>query len=282
MKKWMLPTVAFAILFFCMAVGKLSQRTVAVYNENVSRVVVTYYDDGEPGEPVILKEQVIVLDAGHGGWDPGKVGVSGTLEKDINLQIVYRLAEELEKRGYPVVLTRTGEKGLYSDGATNKKREDMANRVKCIEEAAPAITVSIHQNSYPDAGVHGAQVFYYEGSAEGKMLAASIQKAIREQVPQSGERKEKANKDYYLLTHTTCPIVIVECGFLSNSAEEKLLTTESYQESVVQGICNGIESYLSYSAEGVSVSAVPVAALAEPTAVSAASIAAIEASGFRV
>lgn len=244
MKRWMLPVAVFTILFFYFAVGKLSRQTVMVYNDKIARVVVTYYENGEPGESVTLKESIIVLDAGHGGWDPGKVGVSGVLEKDINLQIVYRLSKELEHRGFIVILTRRDEAGLYSEDAKNKKREDMTNRVRCMEEANPALTISIHQNSYPDESVHGAQVFYYENSIEGKNLAGLIQKGIGQSAPDSGTRKEKANKDYYLLLHTTCPTVIVECGFLSNPTEEKLLTTESYQESIVQGICNGIEEYL--------------------------------------
>lgn len=244
MRRRMLLLLSFAILFLCLVIGKLSQKTVAVYRERTSKVTVTFYENGEPGEPIVLKEQVIVLDAGHGGFDPGKVGVSGTLEKDVNLRIVYKLAEKLEKRGYPVVLTRPGDDGLYSEGSKNKKREDMANRVKCMEEANASMIVSIHQNSYPDAGIFGAQVFYYGGSEEGKVLASCIQNAIKTTVPQSGERKEKANKDYYLLTHTTCPAVIVECGFLSNPAEEKLLITESYQELIAQGICDGIEAFI--------------------------------------
>lgn len=245
MKRWVLPAVPFAVLLLCFFAYRLSERSVAVFLSQKGQVWVTYYEDGEPSEPILLQEEVIVLDAGHGGMDPGKVGVSGVLEKEINLSLVYRLAAALGERGYQVVLTRTGEDGLYQEGSANKKREDMANRVRIIEEAAPALTVSIHQNSYPDASVRGAQVFYYGGSEPGKQLADCIQKGIQAAAPESGKRSIKANRDYYLLTHTTCPIVIVECGFLSSPAEEKLLTTESYQELLVAGIVNGIEEYLS-------------------------------------
>lgn len=244
MRRWVLPAVPFAILLLCFFSYHLSKRSVAVFLRQKEQIWVTYYEDGEPSEPILMKDEVIVLDAGHGGIDPGKVGVSGVLEQEINLSLVYRLAAALGERGYQVVLTRTGADGLYREGSPNKKREDMANRVRIIEEAAPALTVSIHQNSYPDASVRGAQVFYYGGSEPGKLLADCIQKGIQAAAPESGKRSIKANQDYYLLTHTTCPIVIVECGFLSNPTEEKLLTTESYQELLVTGIVDGIETYL--------------------------------------
>lgn len=244
MRRWVLPAVPFAILLLCFFSYHLSKRSVAVFLRQKEQIWVTYYEDGEPSEPILMKDEVIVLDAGHGGIDPGKVGVSGVLEREINLSLVYRLAAALGERGYQVVLTRTGADGLYREGSPNKKREDMANRVRIIEEAAPALTVSIHQNSYPDASVRGAQVFYYGGSEPGKLLADCIQKGIQAAAPESGKRSIKANQDYYLLTHTTCPIVIVECGFLSNPTEEKLLTTESYQELLVTGIVDGIEAYL--------------------------------------
>lgn len=250
MKKWVLPAVPFAILLLCFLARGLSEQSVDVFLQQKERAWVTYYEDGEPSEPILLKEEVIVLDAGHGGVDPGKVGVSGILEREINLSLVYRLAAALSGRGYQVVLTRTGEGGLYQEGSHNKKREDMANRVRIIEEANPVLTVSIHQNSYPDASVRGAQVFYYGGSEEGKQLAERIQHGIQAAAPESGKRSVKANQDYYLLTHTACPIVIVECGFLSNPAEEKLLATESYQELLVTGIVNGIEEYLSSMSGG--------------------------------
>lgn len=246
MKRWLPFTILFAVLFLCFLAHSLSNYSVAVFLQQKNEVWVTYYDDeGKPFPPVLLKDTVVVLDAGHGGIDPGKVGVSGVLEREINLEIVFRLAQALTGRGYTVVLTRTGKEGLYQEGSANKKREDMANRVRIIQKANAALTISIHQNSFPDASVFGAQVFYHEGSAEGRRAAECIQQGIRQAAAESGERSAKGNKTYYLLTHTDSVAVIVECGFLTNPAEEKLLTTAAYQEQIVSGIVNGVEAYFS-------------------------------------
>ena len=111
---------------------------------------------------------LILVDAGHGGSDPGMIGVGGLEEKGINLSISLLLRDTLEKSGYSVIMTREEDKGLYDSGAANKKAQDMQRRIAMIREHAPVLSVSIHQNSYQDAGVHGPQVFYYESSVEGK------------------------------------------------------------------------------------------------------------------
>ena len=188
----------------------------------------------------------IVIDAGHGANDPGKVGTNGALEKDINLTLALRLAPLLENKGYTVVLTRDSDDILADPDATNVKLEDMKNRVNVITEANPALTVSIHQNSYGDANVHGPQVFYYKESLEGKEIAASIQESLDTVLEVSSSRGSKANDDYYLLKKTPTPTVIVECGFLSNPTEAELLCDELYQDKLVRamylGICNYLES----------------------------------------
>ena len=186
----------------------------------------------------------IVVDAGHGGSDPGKVGINNALEKDINLSIALQLKTLLEETGIKVVLTRDSDAGLYSESSTNKQVEDMQNRCKLITEANPLFTVSIHQNSYPTEDIKGAQVFYYGQSADGKDLAERIQASLIEQVDQENHREAKANESYYLLKKTPTPTVIVECGFLSNSKEAELLLTDEYQKKVTQAIYSGIQSYL--------------------------------------
>ena len=119
-------------------------------------------------EEVEKKENVIVLDPGHGGSDPGMIGIDGLEEKNINLSVTLLLKEKLEEKGYTVVLTREEDKGLYDESAQNKKAQDLQRRIALIDETAPALTVSIHQNSYHDPAVKGPQVFYYETSPEGK------------------------------------------------------------------------------------------------------------------
>lgn len=148
--------------------------------------------------------------SGHGGDDPGKVGINGANEKDINLDIARLVKQFLEENDIEVVMTRESEEGLYDANASSKKVQDMKRRIELIEEAKPMVTVSIHQNSYPEEYVHGAQVFYYTGSVQGELLAECIQTQMMEKVDPENNRRIKGNDSYYLLKKTDVPIVIVE------------------------------------------------------------------------
>ena len=192
---------------------------------------------------------VVVLDAGHGGKDPGKVGVNEALEKEINLQIALRLKSLLEQNGVAVVLTREEDKDLASEQATNRKNEDLRARAALISETNPVLMVSIHQNSYPEADVDGAQVFYYAGSESGKQLGTMVQNSLKREIDDGNHRAAKANKDYYLLKKAGCPAIFVECGFLSNPAEAALLVTEEYQEKIAFSIHLGIMEYINTAAD---------------------------------
>lgn len=197
-------------------------------------------------------DYTVVLDAGHGGIDPGKVGVDGQLEKDINLQIVLKLKEILENNAeinkglhIEVFLTRDEDEGYYNDGDSNKKMADMIARCDIVNKAGADLLVSIHQNSYHSASVKGAQVFYYEKSEKGHKLATVIQKKLVEKLSENGKgRVEKANDNYYILLNVSCPAVIVECGFLSNPEEAAKLGSEEYQERVAKAVAEGVVEYL--------------------------------------
>jgi N-acetylmuramoyl-L-alanine amidase len=186
----------------------------------------------------------IVLDAGHGGSDPGKVGINDVLEKDLNLSIVYKLKSMFENKGYTVVLTRTDDKVLADDDSQNIKVEDLKNRVALIAETMPVMTISIHQNSYTDESVSGPQVFFFEQSSEGEAIAATLQESLNSVLEPENPRVSKSNDDYYILKKTPTPTVIVECGFLSNSVEAERLSDETYQEKVARAIFLGACSYL--------------------------------------
>jgi len=191
---------------------------------------------------------VVVIDAGHGGIDPGKVGVNNVLEKDINLSIAGLVQKNLEENNITVVMTRDSDTGLYSESDTNKKVTDMKARCKVINDSECIFAVSIHQNSYSEEAVSGPQVFYYEGSIKGEALARIIQTELIDGLNPPKIRQEKANSSYYLLKNATCPVVIVECGFLSNWEEATLLCDSAYQEKVAKAISDGILSYIdSYS-----------------------------------
>ena len=186
----------------------------------------------------------VVIDAGHGGADPGKVGVDGSLEKDINLEIAKKLQQFLIMEDVDAVLTRESDDGLYDENTSNKKVQDMKNRVQIIEEKKPALTVSIHQNSYHEEYVHGAQVFYYANSEKSKELAERIQQVMTLHLDKQNTRQAKANDSYYLLKKTSSPIVIVECGFLSNYEEAQKLSSELYQEKVAWAVHLAVLQYL--------------------------------------
>ena len=186
-------------------------------------------------ENISPEKKVIVLDAGHGGSDPGKVGINQALEKEINLQIAEKLKVNLEKRGIEVIMTRE------DDNLQKSKTDDMKERVGIINDVVPEFAVSIHQNSYLDSSVSGAQVFYYTGSKEGEEIAKKIQESLWE-IEGNKKREVKGNDSYYLLKYASVPMVIIECGFLSNPEEANRLVTERYQEEISNAIGKGIES----------------------------------------
>ncbi|TAH67731.1 MAG: N-acetylmuramoyl-L-alanine amidase [Anaerolineaceae bacterium] len=187
---------------------------------------------------------IIVIDPGHGGRDPGKVGVNGVLEKDINLAIALRLRDLLEQNDFHVIMTRTEDEGLYSESDSNKKRTDLNNRIEIINSSDAVFAVSIHQNSFRQENVKGAQVFYHTQSEQGMILATTLQEQLKETIKDKNHRKAKSNSSYYMLKHTTCPLVIVECGYLSNYSEAELLLDEEYQEKMAWAIHLGIIKHL--------------------------------------
>lgn len=224
----LLKGLLFAVVFYVAVLAADSGRETKVTSKDVE-----------------TKElPVVVIDAGHGGTDPGKVGINGALEKDINLQIANILKMFLEANDIGVIMTRETDDGLYDRDAGNKKVQDMKRRIARIEESNPVVVVSIHQNSYPEEYVSGAQVFYYTDSTEGKRLAEKIQTQLVEDLVPEKERQIKANDSYYLLKKTAKPIVIVECGFLSNSREADRLCTSLYQEKVAWAIHLGVLQYM--------------------------------------
>ena len=198
--------------------------------------------DGTENAMFPMLDARIVLDAGHGGWDPGKKGTDGANEKELNLAVVGKLAEYLEQGGAEVILTRESD-----DALGEGKRTDMAERRRIANESGADILVSIHQNAFPSAKVRGAQVFYHNSSGNGKVLAECVQESLRHRVDGSNNRQAKENKDYYILRTTEIPAVIVECGFLSNAEEEKLLNDATYQEKLAWAIYCGILDYFENS-----------------------------------
>lgn len=207
-----------------------------------SSAVIAEQTDGQKTEKKVTRRgegKTVVLDPGHGGNDPGKVGANSVKEKDVNLQIAMKTKKLLENEGVRVIMTRDKDQDLAGDSDHNRKVQDMKARVKLINDAMPALTVSIHQNSYQDPAVKGAQVFYYSHSKEAERAAEILKQALLT-VEESGTREKKAADSYYLLKKTEVPVVIVECGFLSNPEEAKRLTDSAYQKELAKAVAKGI------------------------------------------
>lgn len=188
----------------------------------------------------------VVLDAGHGGVDGGVTGrTSGVKESDLNLKIVYSVAEKLSEVGFEVVLTRKTEEGLYGAATKGFKKRDMLKRKEIIEEEDPSIVVSVHQNYYPSGFSRGAQAFYRKGNAEGKALAERIQGAFNALYGAKGVKKRNvATGDFFMLACSECPSVLVECGFLSNVKDEALLCDETFRRAAAQAIVDGVVGFI--------------------------------------
>ena len=197
---------------------------------------------------VIASENIIIVDAGHGGEDGGTQSSAGVLEKDINLDISMKLGSLLELMGYPVVYTRTEDKLQYGDDAEtqrHKKVSDIHHRMNIIELYPDALFLSIHQNYFTQSKQSGAQVFYSKNNPESKIVAEKLQSSIRNVLQNDNDRQVKATgTDIYLLYHTRSPAVMVECGFLSNAGEALRLIDEEYQKKMCLAIVAGLEEYI--------------------------------------
>ena len=203
-----------------------------------------------PPQPVFAPQRygsaALVIDAGHGGEDGGAVSLSGASESAVNLAVARRLDLILGLYGVPVTMLRTQDVSLHSPDAETlrqKKVSDLHNRVDAINAAENAVLISIHQNSFPQQRYSGAQVFYAptEGS---QPFAEYTQEVLRVSLDESNQRSATQIPDsVYLMNHIDCPAILVECGFLSNPAEDQLLQTPEYQLMLAVSLAG---SYLQY------------------------------------
>lgn len=193
-----------------------------------------------------MRSMVVVIDAGHGGNDPGASGRSGVSEKNINLQIALKLRRLVEQGGGTAIMIREDDRGLYTEGKDRigtKKSEDLKNRHMIINNSGADAFVSIHLNSFPQSQYYGAQTFYQQGDEKSKVLAEFVQQELRDILGRGNDRVVKSTNDVYLLRNNNLPGVLVECGFLSNAEEEKLLQDEHYQEKIAWSIFTGVMKY---------------------------------------
>lgn len=202
--------------------------------------------DGVMTKPVL--KQTVIIDAGHGGDDGGAIGIDGTVEKDINLDIALKLEKLLKFYGFDVIMTRTEDIMTCDDGLDSlrkRKVSDIHNRFDVLERNPDAVFISVHQNKFEDNSQHGTQVFYSGNNDESKLLAESIQNSIVSVLqPDNSRVVKKSGSGIYLLYHAKLPAVLVECGFISNPAEVKKLNDENYRMKIAILIADGLIKYL--------------------------------------
>ncbi len=186
----------------------------------------------------VLKGKVIVLDAGHGGKDGG-TSVNGIYEKDINLAIVLKLRDELNKQGVDVILTRDGDFDLSSPNTNRRKKSDFDNRIKLINSSEADLYLSIHVNYLDNGKYYGAQTFY---TGDNEELANVIQTEFKKSLNSPMDVKKISNS-IYMYKQLTIPGVLIETGFISNSSERSLLISDDYQDKIVGAIVRALINY---------------------------------------
>ncbi len=194
-----------------------------------------------------VSNHTIILDAGHGNPDGGATGSDGSVESDLNLSLVLKLQNLLESSNCTVILTRSDENGIYeadSNTIREQKVSDMKNRVKIANNSNSEIFVSIHMNKLEQTQYSGWQTFYKNQDENSKKIAESIQLSLNNFMKKQNSRTIKSISNIYLTKNVEIPLVLVECGFLSNAEENKLLQTDEYQNELAWSIYIGIMDYL--------------------------------------
>ncbi len=193
----------------------------------------------------IPRQNVLIIDAGHGGEDGGASSCTGVLESEINLEIALRLDDLMHLLGYETVMIRTNDVSIYTEGNSiaAKKVSDLKNRVRIVNERSNGILISIHQNTFSDGKYSGAQVFYNDESA--RHMAQTLQSAFAATVNPGSNRKCKKASGVYLMQHIQRPGLLIECGFLSNPEEEAKLRSGEYQQAICGVIAASISQMLS-------------------------------------
>jgi len=202
-----------------------------------------YYIDANTDE----KRTTVVIDAGHGGEDSGAIGFGDVYEKNLNLEIAFKLGDYLTSAGFDVVYTRTEDKLLYTEEQNIKgmrKINDLKNRMNIANSYENSLFVSIHMNSFGAADCSGLQVYYGTTDTESKKLADLVQSSVVKRLQPSNHRKIKSGNGLYLLENSENPAILVECGFLSNPDECKKLSEKEYQKELSFAILCGIIEYM--------------------------------------
>ena len=202
-----------------------------------------------PASAKVSNRPQIILDAGHGGFDGGAVASDGTVEKELNLNICIALSKMLSSAGYEVIMTRTEDTSTEDNSQQkipSRKKSDLKNRLALMKKYPEAVFVSVHLNKFTTSAASGSQVFYSGKVDKSKQLGEEIQKKIVSLLqPENTRVNKQATSGTYLLYNATIPAVLVECGFLSNYNDLKMLKTEEYQQKMAFCIYCGITEFFS-------------------------------------
>lgn len=186
----------------------------------------------------------LVIDAGHGGIDAGTIGVDNANEKDINLSIALMLYDFAMVSGISSFLVRDGDYLVYSDN-DDKSRSDLYNRMDYINSIENSSLVSIHQNHFQDSSEWGMQIWYSPNDDKSKIMADNILEITKSNLQSDNTRlNKKSDSSYYLLYKAQVPSIMVECGFMSNSDENKKLQDNKYQKQLAYSIMLGFSEYI--------------------------------------
>jgi N-acetylmuramoyl-L-alanine amidase len=242
--------IFFALI--CILVCALVMNTLSASNksQNINNTGTTKKD----------YDYTVIIDPGHGGVDGGAVGVSGVIEKGINLAISLKLRTFFEQVGFKVIMTREDDRSIHdedSNSIRNKKKSDLYNRLDIIKSNPRAIFLSIHQNIFQDGKYSGTQLFYSKNNDASELLAKTLQNNIKTMLqPQNNREIKQGEKNLFLLYYANSPCVLVECGFLSNATEAAALQSNEYQNKMAFSIfCGTLLFYDKYEQSKIEKSA---------------------------
>ena len=228
------------LLVMCVCATSLLTDTA----DTLTVYILTDYESAVKQDSTQNEGKTVIIDAGHGGEDPGAVGLSGTLEKELNLEISKLLKETLTLCGFTVVMTR--EEDVLLDGAddgTSKKNRDLRNRLQFTKDYPEAVFISIHMNKFSLESCSGLQVYYSGNHPESESLAETVRLTVKQRIAPGNDRQiKKATSSIYILHRSEIPSILIECGFLSNAAEEARLNDEQYRRELAFAICNAVIS----------------------------------------
>ena len=234
-KQWLLP-LRFSILIILLLIFSLVFSFLAARFQENTKPTLT-----EPQPPF----STVILDAGHGGEDGGATGVSGVLEKELNLAVAEKTAALFRLLDFDVTMTRESDISLGEDAPKGKRKmTDLKKRLDAANARPDAIFLSIHMNKFEQSQYHGAQVFYASTPPDSRLLGDCLQnKLIEIADPDNNRIAKQGDKSIFILKNSSVPSVIVECGFLSNPSEEQMLNTDSYKEQIAYSLYHGICDY---------------------------------------